>query len=187
MTLQKAKEESVAGNSPDLWVKIEIHTIAYSCSGSMYCPPSRRILDVLNNASQGLSGDEPDFLMLRGARFHFPGKSGEQGETAYINKENIIFVMEVDSEHKGIGNSQDHRMYPYVDKLIKSVRLHMPSCTLSGQIHYSRVRQVRDELSLKPRFVALTDVDILLPYEEKPMKAGFVAVNRRHILSAMEI
>ncbi len=99
------------------WAKVQIYTATHVCTGQLYCPQQRRLLDVLNGVP--IWGDSREgFLPLSEIKMCFPDGREEKAPSAHINKANILFVRETEEgETQGLGGQAGHKLYPFVTKM----------------------------------------------------------------------
>ena len=116
-----------------------------------------------------------DFLRVSKAEMHFLNRK-ETAESACINIADILFVRECEA-----------KSLPLLPKAFTHVKLHIPSYTLTGKIHYPRGRCVVDVLSSVLSFFPMSDVEISLPTGDVKSEARFLTVNMRRILSLEEL
>ena len=164
-------------------VKVQIQLATGVCSGCVYCPSQRRLLDVLN----GVAGESPakEFLPVTEAEMHFP--DGREAVATYINKADILFVRDIEGQTRGLGGKAGHKPYPFVAKSSTRIRLYMPSYTLTGKMHYPKGKSISDVLNSELRFIPLTNVEISPSAGNSESGVDFIAVNKRAILSLEEV
>jgi len=166
--------------------KVQIYTPTHICTGYVSCPSQRRLLDLLN----GIPFNSDEFLLVSEADIRTPDGTEAAVQSAHINKANILFLKEIGDEHRGLGSEAGHKVYPYMAKsTTKAVKLYMPLYTLTGQIQCTERKRVVDVLlNAELRFFALTNVDICpLAGGSSESGIGFIAVNKRQILSLAEL
>jgi len=166
------------------WAKVQIYTPAHICSGYVYCPRQRRLLDLIN----GIPFNSDEFLTVSEVEIRTPDELTTV-QTTHINKANILFLKEIGEEHRGLGGQVGPQPYPYVSKpFAKGVKLYMPLYTLTGQIQCTERRRVVDVLlNSELRFFALTNVEICPLAGSNESGISFVAVNKGQILSLAEL
>ncbi len=124
------------------WAKVQIYTPTHICTGYVYCPRQRRLLDLLN----GIPFNSDEFLLVSEVEIRTPDELTTV-QTTHINKANILFLKEIGDEHSGLGSQVGPQPYPYVAKSTnKAVKLYMPVYTLTGQIQCTERRRVVDVL-----------------------------------------
>lgn len=153
--------------------KIQVYEAHHIFMGYVTC--QKRLLDVLN----GSLGIDTKFLPMSQVEY----SAVVTGEvvpvpSAYINKANILFVIEDEGSQAGL--EVEPKPYPFIGKLPIAVRVSLPFYTLTGQMHCAKGKGVEDVLDSGLRFLPMTDVKIS-PGGEPPV--SFVAVNKRQILS----
>jgi len=145
------------------------------CIGYIDCP-YRRLLDILNNVSSLIISDIfGDHLRLKDARIDWLSRR-ETTEIASISKDDILFIKPIG--HSGI---------PIVPKRFSKVQLHLPSYILTGQIHYHHGRHWRNALDSIFDFFPITNVEIASQASNIRHEAPYVAVNKKHISSVVEM
>ena len=167
------------------WAKVQIYTPTHICTGYVYCPRQRRLLDLLN----GIPFNSDEFLTVSFPLICTPDGTEVAVQSAHINKANILFLKEIGDEHSGLGSQVGPQPYPYVAKSTnKAVKLYMPLYTLTGQIQCTERRRVVDVLlNSDLRFFALTNVDICPLAGKSESGINFLAVNKGQILSLAEL
>lgn len=163
--------------------KVQIYTPTHICTGYVSCPRQRRLLDMLN----GIPFNSDEFLAVSFAEIRSPDGKGAAAKSARINKANILFLKEIGDEHRGLGGEVEHKVYPFVPKSGKAVKLYMPLYTLTGQMHCTERRRVSDMLNSEPRFFALTNVEICPSVGSTESGVGFVAVNKGQVILLEEL
>jgi len=138
--------------------------------------PYRRLLDILNNVSSSIISDTyGDHLRLKDARIDWLGRR-ETTEITSISKDDILFIKPIG--HSGI---------PIVPKRFSKVQLHLPSYTLTGQIHYRHGMNWMNALDSIYNFFPITNVEIASQASNIGHTAPYVAVNKKHISSTEEM
>ena len=187
MKTQKATAQTPQKTDKEKWVKVQIHTPAHTCTGSVYCPRQQRLLDMLNGLPQ-LQHVRDEFMPVIGAEICYPDGKETPVQSAYINKANTLFIREVeDRQTQGLGGQVGHKPYPYVKKPSVFVKLCMPLYTLAGKMHCTKRTSAADMLNSEQRFIALTNAKICPLAGKSESDVGFVAVNKEQILSLAEL
>jgi len=186
MKTERAKVQTPQETDKEKWVKVQIHTPAHTCTGSVYCPRQQRLLDMLNGLP-GLLHVSNEFMPVSGVEIRYPDGKEATVQSAHINKANILFIREFGEGRKGLGGEVGHKPYPYVPKPSVIVKLCIPLYTLTGQMHCTERRRVADVLNSEQRFIALTNVDICPSVGKSESGVRFVAVNKEQILSLAEL
>jgi hypothetical protein len=162
------------------WVRVQVYTAGYTYTGRLYCAHLRRLLDVLNDATE-------EFLPLGEAKVRSLDGKETAVPSAYINKASALFVKEIgEGESRGLGSQAGQKPYPFVGKVGKGVRVNMPFYTLSGQAYCARSQQLKDVLNSETRFLPLTDVNLHSLTGASEAGVSFLAVNKGQIISLEE-
>lgn len=167
------------------WVKVQIYTPAHICTGYVYCPHQRRLLDVLNGMPMRKPSGNDEFLRVSEGEMRSPDRTVK---SVHISKANTLFVKEIgDGQTQGLGGQGGHKPYPFVDKSVMAVRLHMSSYTLTGRMHYAQGEHVCDVLNSELRFLALTNVEICPSAGSTESGVSFIAVNKGQVVFLEEL
>ena len=171
------------------WAKVQIYMPNHIWTGYVYCPDQRRLLDVLNGIPMGVQGVYADqFLPVSEAKMRSPDEEEATVQSALINKASILFLKEIEGEHRGLGSQAGHKPYPYVSKpSTTAVKLYMPLYTLTGRIQCTERKRVVDVVNSELRFFALTSVEICPLAGSSESGVSFVAVNKGQVLSLAEL
>jgi len=106
-------------------------------------------------------------------------------ETALINKDNILFVIEA-GQSSGLAGERTYRSLPLVDKSPLFANLYVPSYKLSGKMHSAEGQRLSDLLNTGDRFIPATNVQIV-DSSGNSQTASFVAINKAQIIYSEEI
>lgn len=177
-----------SGKTAEKLVKVQIQLSPGVCTGYVYCPRQRRLLDVLNGVTAREPRANEEFLPVREAKMYSPDGRVTTVQPAYINKANILFVRDLeDGQTRRLGGQAGHKPYPFVPKSSTAVRLYMPSYALSGQMHCAKGKGISGVLNSETRFIPLTDVDICPSTGSGELGVSFIAVNKGQILALEEV
>lgn len=178
--------QALETTNKEKWANVQVYTPTHICTGYVYCYHQQRLLDVLNGIAMGAQGVK--FLPVREAEICSPYGQEATVQSMHINKANILFVREIGDGQRGLGGDAGHKRYPYVAKpFTKAVRLYMQLYTLVGLIHCTARRQVSGVLNSEPSFLAMTDVEICPVAGSSESGVSFLAVNKEHIISLVEL
>ncbi len=170
------------------WLRLKIYTPTQVLIGYAYYPHQQRLLDLLNGVSVGALESRAEFLPLSEVTVHSPGGGEEAVPISFVNKANIHLVRALDEDRvRGHAGKTGHKPYPFIEKLSIAVALHLPSYTLTAQMHCAKGERVWDVLNIGPRFLPLTNVEICPSTGSSESGVSFVAVNKGQILSLEEV
>lgn len=169
-------------------LKVQIQLSTAICTGYIYCPSQRRLLDVLNGVSAGELRVSDEFLPVSEAEMRSPDAKKATVQSIHINKASILFVKEIeDGQSRGLGSRVGHKHYPFVEKLAVGVKLYMASYTLTGQMQCAKGQGVSDVLNSEMRFLPMTNVEICPSAGGSKSGVSFIAVNKGQIISLEEL
>ena len=154
-------------------VTIAVFTGSHILVGSLNIG-DQRVSDVIN-----VDVSDSPFLALKNVKITTANGKDEPrvAEFAYVNKEDISFVVPVDTEKPRDGGGV--RM-SYVDKERHLVEFIIPPYEVKGYIHLIRAMNVHDvQVVLKNRFVPVTDAEAKrLSSREVSIANSVILVNR---------
>jgi hypothetical protein len=166
-------------------LEVRVHTPTGILTGNVHCLPRQRLLDLLNSVLVGGLRAYFDFLPLTEVTIYSPNGTEATTETALVNKDNILFVIEV-GQTSGIGGERAYRSLPLVGKPPLVANLYVPSYKLSGKMHSTKGQRLSDLLNTGDRFLAVTNVQIV-DSSGNSQEAAFVAINKAQIIYSEEI
>ena len=169
-------------------LKVQIQLSTVICTGYIYCPSQRRLLDVLNGVLAGELRVNEEFLPVSEAEMRSPDGTEATVQSVHINKASILFVREIeDGQSRGLGRRVGHKPHPFVEKLAVGVKLYIPSYTLTGRMHCAKGQGVSDVLNSEMRFLPMTNVEICPSAGGSKSGVSFIAVNKGQIISLEEL
>lgn len=173
-------------NSPEKHVKKElvwIYTPTCIFVGYVYHLHRQRLLDILNGVSVGGLHTNEELLPVSEVVLDYPGGKEVAMRFALVNKANILFVREAEHDlTRQSSKENSHKLYPVVDKIPVTAKLHMPSYTLIGQMHCAKGQWPSDLLNMGERFLALTNVEMLSATGTSESGISFLAINKEQII-----
>ena len=171
----------------ETWLWMKLYTPTQVLMGYAYYPYQQRLLDLLNSAWPGALEHLAEFLPLSEVAIQYPDGREERAPTAFVNKASVQLVRALEENRSNeLGTEAGHRPYPFIEKLPVVVKLHLPAYYLTGRIHCARGERVWDVLNHGPRFLPLTDVDMMPEWGSPENGLSFMAVNKGHIINAEE-
>ena len=169
------------------WLRLKIYLPAQVLTGHAYYPYHQRLLDLLNGVWPEALESRAEFLPLSEITIQYASGKEDTVATAFVNKGNILLVRLLESNHIGErGKESRHKPYPFVEKTPVAVKLYLLSYTLTAQMHCARGERVWDVLNRGPRFLPLTDVELVPASGSRESGIAFMAVNKGHIISVEE-
>jgi hypothetical protein len=105
-------------------------------------------------------------------------------ETALVNKDNILFVIEL-GQSSGVAGDRTYRL-PLIGKSALVANLYVPSYKLSGKMHSTKGQRLSDLLNTGDRFLPVSNVQIV-DSSGNGQEAAFVAINKAQIIYSEEI
>lgn len=160
-------------------VKVLIFTTNGIFSGFTLCQPQQRLLDALNKGFYSPRMQAfADFLPLSEVVFFNSGNESRNMETAYIRKNNILFVGE---QSTGAVTTQT-KVYPMRRKKPLQAVINLPQLCLTGNMHSEMWEELQEALNRSDQFIPVTDVDFDPPLPTGIGHLNFVAVNKDHIV-----
>jgi hypothetical protein len=162
---------------------VVIGTPDYTYSGHVIHFNTERLLDVLNEGSQG---DQPDlsgdFLQLHDMQICFlDGQKEPVSANSLVSKNGILFVGEAETKGIEIPCLHYDRLSHFVLKKPICVEIHMPSLFIVGRVHIEPWQRLSGALSDDRRFLPITNAIISYRPHARSSQFEFVAVNRSQI------
>lgn len=166
-------------------MEVRVHTPICILTGYVHCFHGQRLLDLLNSVLVGGLRAYFDFLPLTEVTIYSSNGTEATTETALINKDNILFVIEA-GQSSGLAGERTYRSLPLVDKSPLFANLYVPSYKLSGKMHSAEGQRLSDLLNTGDRFIPATNVQIV-DSSSNSQTASFVAINKAQIIYSEEI
>ncbi|MEN8614387.1 hypothetical protein ABFB09_03745 [Dehalogenimonas sp. THU2] len=160
-------------------VNVIIFTTNGIFSGLTLCQHQQRLLDALNKGFYTSKLQTcSDFVPLFEVSFFAPGQAARHMDTAYIRKNNILFV----GEQNIVSSTTQTNVYPMRRKKPLQAVINLPQVSLTGNMHSEMWEELQDALNRSDQFIPLTDVDFNPAFEGGIAQLDFVAVNKDHIV-----
>lgn len=171
--------ESSSGLGKFRKVRVLIFTTNGIFSGATMCQPQQRLLDALNKGFYSVRMQAfADFLPLSEVVFYDSRNESRNLETAYIRKNNILFVGEQSPE----SGATPTNVYPMRRKKQLQAVINLPQLSLTGNMHSEMWEELQEALNRSDQFIPVTDVDFNPPLPTGIERLNFVAVNKDHII-----
>jgi hypothetical protein len=175
------------GYSLATWICTNINVI----HGYITIGPQQRLIDTLNGIHIKEKSSKENFLSVSNAVVTVSENEEKNIESLLVNKSNILFVGPEGPEKLGARQGEHgEKVYPAITKLpVKAIihvetKLYVHDYRVTGFMHCAVNQQPLELLNSDLLFLPFTQVRIspfLFP-EQQEYKAGFVAINKQHIV-----
>ncbi|MGI2335541.1 MAG: DUF6812 domain-containing protein [Dehalogenimonas sp.] len=160
-------------------IKILVYTTNGIFAGTTLCQPQQRLLDALNKGFHSPSMQTlVDFISLSEVILFNSPEEPRNMETAYIRKNNILFV----GEQSPTSGPTQPNVYPTRHKKQLQAVINLPQLSLTGNMHSEMWEELQEALNRSDQFIPVTDVDFNPPLPTGIERLNFVAVNKDHIV-----
>ena len=119
-----------------------------------------------------------DFLPLFDLDFYSSGAPGRHLDTAYVRKNNILFIGELETDPPAPAAG----VYPMRRKKPLQAVINLPQVSLTGNMYSEMWEELQDALNRSDQFIPLTGVSFSPPLPGGITRSSFVAVNKDHIV-----
>lgn len=163
-------------------LELEVYSESQVQTGYLPCPPTLRVLDVLNNRFfENASGDESFIGLIE------PGPAaGQDSATLCFRKSAIELIALTDANTgRGIGSTPERKNYPFVSKMFRRVAIRLPSYTVMGNLSCASDQNIMTVLNERKTFLPLTEATVT-DCSGQGLMRPFVAINRHRIISVRE-
>ena len=154
---------------------LELFTGEDILQGTVSCPSSLRLFDVLNQAKE--------FCVFHDFCQSDSEINGDKNDCLYVRTGAISFaaVEDFDTGRGVKAKGKSWVGFPVIAKAQRQVTVRLQNAVINGDVHFGRGQSLADLMNDERSFLPLTNASIAFR-SNQPLNRPFVAINKRQII-----